>query len=136
MMIVVELVKKLQDNFLKSMWLCIICKTKDVNVDVILKNETIWMTQKGISELFECSTDNIGFHLKNIYLDEGLVKEATTEHFSVVRDEGNRQVRRTLEFYNLDVIIIVEYRVNSKKKIFILLIIKKLLEYRYRKTVI
>ena len=136
MMIVVELVKKLQDNFLKSMWFCIICKTKDVNVDVILKNETIWMTQKGISELFECSTDNIGFHLKNIYLDEGLVKEATTEHFSVVRDEGNRQVRRTLEFYNLDVIIIVEYRVNSKKKIFILLIIKKLLEYRYRKTVI
>ncbi|MFR7589907.1 MAG: RhuM family protein [Longibaculum sp.] len=94
------------------------------------------MTQKGISELFECSTDNIGFHLKNIYLDEGLVKEATTEHFLVVQDEGNRQVRRTLEFYNLDVIIIVEYRVNSKKKIFILLIIKKLLKYRYRKTII
>lgn len=95
----------------------IIYKTKDgnVSVDVILKDETIWITQKGMAELFECSTDNIGLHLKNIYLEKECVKKATTEKISVVRDEGNRQVKRTLEFYNLDAIIAVGYRVNSKK---------------------
>jgi hypothetical protein len=87
----------------------------NVNVNVILKNETIWITQKGMAELFECSTDNVSLHLKNIYLDKELVKETTTEKFSVVRNEGNRQVKRTLEFYNLDAIIAVGYRVNSKK---------------------
>ena len=95
----------------------IIYKTKDgnVSVDVILKDETIWITQKGMAELFECSTDNIGLHLKNIYLEKEWVKKATTEKISVVRDEGNRQEKRTLEFYNLDAIIAVGYRVNSKK---------------------
>ena len=87
----------------------------NVNVNVILKNETVWITQKGMAELFECSTDNVSLHLKNIYLDKELVKETTTEKFSVVRNEGNRQVKRTLEFYNLDAIIAVGYRVNSKK---------------------
>lgn len=95
----------------------IIYKSEDgnVNVDVILKDDTIWLTQKGMAELFDCSSDNIGLHLKNIYLDEELLKEATTEKFSVVRKEGNRQVKRLLEFYNLDAIIAVGYRVNSKK---------------------
>ena len=87
----------------------IIYKSEDgnVNVDVILKDDTIWLTQKGMAELFDCSSDNIGLHLKNIYLDEELLKEATTEKFSVVRKEGNRQVKRLLEFYNLDAIIAV-----------------------------
>ena len=78
----------------------IIYKSEDgnVNVDVILKDDTIWLTQKGMAELFDCSSDNIGLHLKNIYLDEELLKEATTEKFSVVRKEGNRQVKRLLEF--------------------------------------
>lgn len=95
----------------------IIYKSEDgnVNIDVILKDDTIWLTQKGMAELFDCSSDNIGLHLKNIYLDEELLKEATTEKFSVVRKEGNRQVKRLLEFYNLDAIIAVGYRVNSKK---------------------
>lgn len=95
----------------------IIYKTEDGNVavDVILKDETIWITKKGMAELFECSTDNIGLHLKNIYSDKELSKEATTEDFSVVRIEGNRNVKRQIEFYNLDVIIAVGYRVNSKK---------------------
>lgn len=87
----------------------------DVVVDVVLKNETIWITQKGMAELFDCSSDNIGLHLKNIYSDEELIKEATTEKFSVVRKEGQRNVKRNLEFYNLDAIIAVGYRVNSKK---------------------
>lgn len=86
-----------------------------VNVDVILKYETIWLTQKSMSELFECSTDNIGLHLKNIFEDGELDKNLTTEKISVVRKEGNRNVKRELEFYNLDAIIAVGYRVNSKK---------------------
>ena len=68
-----------------------------------------------MSELFECSTDNIALHLKNIYNDKELDVDSTTEKFSVVRKEGNRNVKRELEFYNLDAIIAVGYRVNSKK---------------------
>lgn len=86
-----------------------------INVDVILKDETIWLTQKSMSELFECSTDNIGLHLKNIYNDQELDVDSTAEKFSVVRIEGNRNVKRELEFYNLDAIIAVGYRINSKK---------------------
>jgi hypothetical protein len=86
-----------------------------VNVDVILKDETIWLSQKSMADLFECSTDNIGLHLKNIFIDEELCRNSTTEIFSVVRKEGNRNVKRKIEFYNLDVIIAVGYRVNSKK---------------------
>ena len=86
-----------------------------INVDVILKDETIWLTQKSMSELFECSTDNIGLHLKNIFKEDELNKKSTTEKISVVRKEGNRNVKRELEFYNLDAIIAVGYRVNSKK---------------------
>ena len=68
-----------------------------------------------MAELFDCSTDNISLHLKNIYAEEELTPEATTEKISVVRQEGSRQVRRTLDHYNLDAIIAVGYRVNSKK---------------------
>lgn len=60
-----------------------------VNVDVILKDETIWLTQKSMAELFECSTDNIGLHLKNIYNEQELDINSTTEKFSVVRKEEN-----------------------------------------------
>lgn len=65
--------------------------------------------------LFDCSSDNIGLHLKNIYSDEELIKEATTENFSVVRKEGQCNVKRNLEFYNLDAIIAVGYHVNFKR---------------------
>lgn len=70
----------------------IIYKNKEgnVSVDVILKNETIWITKKGMSELFECFTNNIGLHLKNIYLEHELDKEATTENFSVVFDDCSK----------------------------------------------
>lgn len=84
-------------------------------VSVVFKNETFWLTQSGMAELFDCSTDNISLHLKNIYKEEELDPEATTEKISVVRREGNREVRRTLDHYNLDAIIAVGYRVNSKK---------------------
>ena len=84
-------------------------------VSVVFQDETFWLTQSGMAELFDCSTDNISLHLKNIYAEEELRPEATTEKISVVRQEGSRQVRRTLEHYNLDAIIAVGYRVNSRK---------------------
>ena len=87
----------------------------NVNVDVILKAETIWLTQKSMAEVFDCSSDNVSLHLKNIFEDNELDKNSTTEKISVVRKEGNRNVNRELEFYNLDAIIAVGYRVNSKK---------------------
>lgn len=86
-----------------------------INVDVILKDETIWLTQKSMAEVFECSSDNISLHLKNIFKENELDRNSTTEIFSVVRKKGNRNVNRELEFYNLDAIISVGYRVNSKK---------------------
>ena len=95
----------------------ILYETEDgkVNIDVVLKDETIWLTQKSMAELFDCSKDNIGLHLKNIFLEQELDKNVTTEKFSVVQKEGNRNIKRNIDFYNLDAIIAVGYRVNSKK---------------------
>lgn len=84
-------------------------------IDVQLQNDTIWLTQRAMADLFECSSDNISLHLRNIYNDAELEKDSTTEDFSVVQTEGVREVRRTQTFYNLDAIIAVGYRVNSKK---------------------
>ncbi len=95
----------------------IIYKTKDgeTEIDVSMQNETLWLTQKSMAELFACSTDNISLHLKNIFKEQELDKNSTTEDFSVVQKEGERQVKRTQTFYNLDAIISVGYRVNSTK---------------------
>lgn len=87
----------------------------NITINTIVKDETIWLTQKAMAELFGCSTDNISLHLKNIYKDAELLEEATTEDFSVVQKEGSRKVSRELTFYNLDAIISVGYRVNSAK---------------------
>ncbi|MCR5149959.1 MAG: virulence RhuM family protein [Clostridiales bacterium] len=84
-------------------------------IDVYFKEETFWLTQSAMADLFGCSSDNISLHLKNIYEEEELSREATAEKFSVVRQEGKRLINRTLDFYNLDAIIAVGYRVNSKK---------------------
>ncbi len=86
---------------------------KEQGVEVYYKDKTVWCTQKAMGMLFDCSTDNIGLHLKNIYESGELREEATTEKISVVRQEGNRTVNRTLQFYNLDAVISVGYRVNS-----------------------
>ena len=80
---------------------------------MLYKDETVWATQKAMAVLFDCSADNIGLHLKNIYDTNELNKEATTEKISVVQQEGAREVRRNTLFYNLDAIISVGYRVNS-----------------------
>lgn len=84
-------------------------------VSVVFKDETFWLTQHGMAELFDCTSDNISLHLKNIYEEEELSRQSTTEKISVVRREGKRDVRREIDHYNLDAIIAVGYRVNSKK---------------------
>ena len=81
-------------------------------VNVIFKDETFWMTQKAMSELFDCTTDNISLHLKNIFTDGELDKDSVTEKFSVTAADGKNY---QTQHYNLDAIIAVGYRVNSKK---------------------
>src|SRR5574344_977819 len=85
----------------------------ELELKVSVDSETIWLTQLQMSQLFDTSTDNVGLHLKNIYLEKELDENSTTEFFSVVRKEGNRLVKRELKHYNLDVIICVGYRVSS-----------------------
>lgn len=74
----------------------LIYKTPEENVSVnaVTKNETIWLTQKAMAELFDCTTDNVSFHLKNIYADGELKESSTTEEFSVVQQESTRKVNR------------------------------------------
>ena len=84
-----------------------------VRLDVRLENETVWLTQSQMGELFGCTTRNVRLHLENIYQCGELSPEATRKDFFLVRLEGGRQVRRTVTCYNLDAIISVGYRVNS-----------------------
>jgi prophage maintenance system killer protein len=93
----------------------IIYEVEESTVEVRLDHDTVWLTQRQMAELFDTSADNISLHLKNIFTDKELEKKATTEDFSAVQNEGKRQVRRTLAHYNLDAIISVGYRVNSKR---------------------
>ena len=87
----------------------------EVRVDVRLDRETVWLTQRQMSELFETTPENVLMHLKNVYADGELEEPATTKDFLAVRVEGKRQVRRQLKHYNLDAIISVGYRVNSRR---------------------
>lgn len=87
----------------------------NICVNVIFKEDIFWMTQKAMADLFGCTTDNISLHLKNIYKEEELDENETTEFFSVVQNEGQRNVKRKVKCYNLDAIIAVGYRINSKK---------------------
>lgn len=89
----------------------------DNRTEIIVKfdKETVWLSQKQMSELFDKDSDTIGLHLKNIYKESELEEAATTEFFSVVQLEGRREVNRKIKFYNLDAIISVGYRVNSKR---------------------
>ncbi|MBF4302694.1 virulence RhuM family protein [Vibrio anguillarum] len=84
-------------------------------LEVKVYEETVWLVQSQMAELFGTSTDNVSLHIKNIYTDEELDEFSTTKEFSVVRQEGKRKVNRTLKHYNLDMIISVGYRVNSKR---------------------
>jgi len=84
-----------------------------VRIDVRLQDETVWLTQQMIAELFQTTIPNISMHIRNIYAEGELTPEATIKKFLTVRQEGKRDVRRELDFYNLDMIISVGYRVKS-----------------------
>ena len=92
-------------------------QTHDKGIQVRFENGDLWLTQKAMSELYDCTTDNISLHLKNIYKTFELDKKSTTEEFSIVQKEGNREVSRNILYYNLDAVISVGYRVNSDKAI-------------------
>src|SRR3989339_150812 len=84
-----------------------------VRVEVLYESETFWLNQKRIAELFGVELPTISYHLKEIYDSGELTREATLRRIRRVQQEGNRQVSREIEFYNLDAIISVGYRVNS-----------------------
>ena len=87
----------------------------EIKIDVRFENETFWMSQKMMAELFEVKENNITYHLKEIFESWELDKSSITQKIWVVQKEWNRQVKRQIDFYNLDAIIAVWYRVNSKK---------------------
>ena len=87
----------------------------DVSVNAVIQNDSIWVTQKAMADLFSVNTPAISKHLKNIYEEGELIEESTVSKMEIVQTEGNRQVRRNVDFYNLDAIISVGYRVNSRQ---------------------
>ncbi|EKD43971.1 MAG: hypothetical protein ACD_72C00053G0004 [uncultured bacterium] len=89
--------------------------TGDVRVEVLFSNETVWLTQKRLADLFETTPQNVTIHLKNIYSEAEISESATCKEFLQVQKEGGRNVERKVLFYNLDAIISVGYRVNSEK---------------------
>lgn len=93
----------------------IIYSTEDgeMKLEVKLENETVWLSQAQMAELFKCSIDNISLHLKNVYNEAELSENRTTEESSIVQKEGNRKIIRPIKHYNLDAIISVGYRVKS-----------------------
>lgn len=95
----------------------ILYTTEDGRSEIRLraKDHTVWLNQREMAGLFDVSVDNIGLHLKNIYEDNELAREATTEESSVVQTEGGREVRRPVTLYNLDAILAVGYRVRTPR---------------------
>lgn len=86
----------------------------DTKLEVRLENETVWLSQKLMAALFQTTVANINIHLKNIFEEGELIESATIKDFLIVRLEGKREVNRTIEYYNLDAIISVGYRIKSK----------------------
>jgi len=87
----------------------------DIRLEVFLHDENVWLTINKMVDLFDTTKQNISYHLQNIYSDLELAKNATVKEILTIQNEGGREVKRTLEYYNLDAIIAVGYRVNSKQ---------------------
>jgi len=98
----------------KSQFLIYQSEDGRIKLDVRFEDETVWLTQAMIAELFQTTIPNVSMHIKGVYDDGELVREATVKKFLTVRQEGSRQVERELDFYNLDLIISVGYRIKSK----------------------
>lgn len=88
-------------------------ETGETKLEVRLENETVCLTQKLMAELFQTTVPNINMHLKNVFEDGELDTSATIKDFLIIRREGNREVTRSIEYYNLDAIISVGYRIKS-----------------------
>ena len=88
---------------------------QDISVNAVIRDETVWLTQKAMAELFGVEIPAISKHLTNIFAEGELEAEATLSKMEIVQQEGKRKVKRTLDFYNLDAIISVGYRVNSRR---------------------
>lgn len=86
-----------------------------IKVDVQVKNETVWLSQKQIAQVFDVATNTINGHLKNIYQSQELMEDQTIRDYRIVGLEGNKTVERLTKFYNLDAILSVGYRVNSRQ---------------------
>ena len=95
----------------------VIYQTEDgqTQIDVRLENETVWLTQAQMVELFQTTKQNVSLHLNNLYKEGELEKEGTVKEYLTVQQEGKRTVSRTVKYYDLDVIISVGYRVKSKR---------------------
>ena len=87
----------------------------NVSVNAVIKEETIWLSQKGISELFDVEIPAISKHLTNIFAEGELSRDSTVSKMETVQIEGGRTIKRKIDFYNLDAIISVGYRVNSRR---------------------
>ena len=85
-----------------------------IKINVQLENETVWLTQKQLVELYQTEKTTVSEHIKNIYTDEELTPDATVRKIRTVQNEGKREVERALDYYNLDMIIALGYRINSK----------------------
>ena len=107
--------KKIQPNDALSDFILYTAPSGDVRVEIYFQNETIWLTQQKIAELFGVTKSTVSEHLTNIFKTKELEKEATVRNFPTVQKEGDREVKRNIEYYNLDAIISVGYRVNSGK---------------------
>ncbi len=99
----------------KSEFLLYTAPDGSIKVDVFFYDETVWLTLNRLASLFDTSKQNISYHLQNVYESGELKKEATVKEFLTVQREGDRDVNRKLEYYNLDAIISVGYRVNSER---------------------
>lgn len=88
-----------------------------VKIEVLLENEDVWLTQKSLAKLFDTTRNNITLHIGNIYKEDELDENSTSKDFLLVQTEGRRSVKRNLKIYNLDMIISIGFRVNSKKAI-------------------
>ncbi len=107
--------KDLMLNNRKTDFLIYTAPSGDIKVEVFLHKENIWLSQKKMSDLFNVGISAISKHLDNIYSDGELKRNSTVSKMEIVQKEGNRDIKRNIEFYNLDAIISVGYRVNSKQ---------------------
>ena len=107
--------KKLRIRNSTAEFLMFASRNEGNSIEVRFEEDTLWLTQQLIAELFQTTVPNISMHIKGIYADGELDETATLKNFLTVRQEGSRQVSRSLDYYNLDMIIAVGYRVNSKR---------------------